>query len=483
MITKTFSDLIEDIAYLDITGPKNLEITGITYDSRTSEDGYLFVAIKGKKFDGHDYITDAFNNGAKAAAGEKRMSPEDFPAGTAYVRVPDSRIALATISDLFYDKPTEKLFSVGITGTNGKTTTAHLTKELLGSASTEVINTVRTAHMVSGQEPVTTPESSEVHRNAYRALQQGKIYYVVEVSSHGLAMERVGKVDFDMGIFTNLTRDHLDYHLSMEEYANSKLKLFRGLSQVNTAIVNNDDDFTSTITEATKASTITYGISSPADVTATGIEASARGVKFRVVSPWGSGDFFLPYIGTYNVYNALPAITVGLLADHDLDSMQEVLHNVPKIPGRMEKIGLDEDSAVFVDFAHNPGGLEHSLSELNQLYPRVSVIFGCGGLSDRGKRPEMGRIASSLANEVILTNDNPKSENPDQIIEEIESGIPENFHYDVIPDRKAAIEKGLSRLDPGEALLIAGKGHERFQVFEDEVIEFNDADYVREITK
>ncbi len=477
---KRLEDLLPAVDYQRIFNDEGCRVRGVSYDSRDMDPGQVFVAIRGSDFDGHDFIKDAYDAGACAVVGEEQFNPERHP-GTNYVRVKDSRKALAVLSSRFYDDPTEDLFVVGVTGTNGKTTTVHFTRGVLGEQSTDLISTIGSAGVNSLKEPVTTPESPEVHREAFKALRAGKENFVVEVSSHGLAMERVGQVDFDVGIFTNLTRDHLDFHETMKNYGEAKLKLFRNLSQEDVAIVNEDDDFAETITRETVAETISFGLSSSSDVYADRVERTKEGVSFEARTPWGEGYFSLKYFGAYNVYNALPAITVGALRGRDIPELQEVISSSGLLPGRMERVTTAKGADIFIDFAHNPGGLRESLKELNRLYTNVKVIFGCGGQSDRGKRPEMGEIGVSLADEVILTSDNPKSEDPLDIVTEIERGIPRDFNYEVILDRKEAIKVEIDRLGPDDALLIAGKGHERYQVFDDETIEYNDLEYVKRL--
>ncbi|MFP3952507.1 MAG: UDP-N-acetylmuramoyl-L-alanyl-D-glutamate--2,6-diaminopimelate ligase [Candidatus Acetothermia bacterium] len=477
---KVFEELLSAVDYLEVVNRDECKVSGISYDSRDVGPGQAFVAIRGKNFDGHDFIKEAYDRGARAVFGEKKLGREvDLPGP--YVRVKNSRKALAALSSIFYEDPTANLFVVGVTGTNGKTTTVHLIRVALGENSTNVISTIGPAGVNSPKEPVTTPESPDVHREAFRTLADGRRNFIVEVSSHGLAMERVGSVDFDVGVFTNLTRDHLDFHGTMEDYGQAKLKLFRDLSRDGLALVNGDDDFSPEVIRATRARTITFGLDSSSDVYGDRVKRTRDGIVFDAHTPWGDGRFSLNYFGLYNAYNALSAIAIGLVNGRTMGELEDTLSNSRFLPGRMERLSTENGADVYIDFAHNPGGLRESLSELNHLYSSVSVIFGCGGQSDRGKRPEMGEIAVSLADNAIITTDNPKSEDPRRIIDEIEEGIPPGLPYQVIVDRKKAIRTGLEDLSPGEALLIAGKGHERYQIFEDEVVEYSDLEFVKEI--
>jgi len=479
MIQKKLFNLINEVEYLKVRGPVSQKVRGLAYDSRKVQKGDVYVAIRGEQHDGHDYIPEALNNGAIGVIGEIESSNIPEECGT-YVQVDNTRKTLASLSNAFYNYPTRKLFVVGITGTNGKTTTAHMTCHLLGSSdNTEIISTIKSSSIKSLKKPVTTPDPVQVHKSAHKAINKGKRNFVIEVSSHGLEMERVGSVDFDAGIFTNLTRDHLDYHDSLREYGKAKIKLFKMLGNSGTAIVNNDDEFSYSIIKQTEAKEITYGLTPTADVFADNLRKTRSEIKFSAHTPWGNADFSIDLFGRYNVYNALPAITIGLIKGIDIEALSDLLSEIKQLPGRMERIPLSNKSDIFVDFAHNAGGLKESLQELKELYSTVIAIFGCGGQSDKGKRPEMGEVASRFADEIILTNDNPKTEDEEQIIKEIEEGIPNGVNYDVIPNRKLAIRKGLNRVGRDTALLIAGKGHEQYQIFKDKHVKYNDVNFVR----
>lgn len=478
---KNLGELLSDIKYLSVNGPRDQQLTGIHYDSRGVKEGNAFVAIPGYYTDGHEYIPQAVKNGARVVFGEVPHSQIEGTPPT-YVQVSDSRKLLARASHLFFDRPTEELFVTGITGTNGKTTTAHLADKVLGE-KTDLITTLTHAESLPEEEPVTTPEAPVIHEIARTNLRKGVKDLVLEVSSHGLSLERVNCVDFDCGVFTNLTRDHLDFYDSMEEYANEKIKLFTGLTEEDTAIVNSGEDLSKRIIAETKARIIKYGIDQNSEVVAEDIAKTKTGITFRLISPWGAESVNLGFPGVYNVYNALAAASIGLIRGIDLSRIVERLEAADRLPGRLEKLELKNGSDVYVDFAHNPGALERALIELKDHYERVLLVFGCGGMSDRGKRPEMGKVATEYADKFFITDDNPKGENRTTILDEIEQGVGKGADYEVIPERKSAINAAMEKLTPGSCLLIAGKGHERYQIVSGEWIEYNDMNFIEKLAR
>lgn len=479
---KKLTSLLEVLDYEKVYGEVNLIVTGISHDTRDVENSDLFFALEGEKFDGHDYVKNAVEGGAAGVIGEKSYGLVDS-VSVPYVKVRNSRKALSRISSEFYDKPTPDLFTVGVTGTNGKTTTTHLIKKILGDSETGVISTITNREVPGRPEPVTTPEAPQIQEAADRARSKGKDNFVLEVSSHGLAMGRVSKVDFDVGVFTNITRDHLDYHDSMEEYKSRKSLLFSYLGPGDTAILNGDQEFSEELKSTTEARTVRYGLGSSSDVVAVNLRMNISGISFEVRSPWGKTEVDLNLFGKYNVYNSLAAITVGLIKGLELSDISEKLAEVGPLPGRMQKLELSNGAEVYVDFAHNSGALEKALSGLRQLYNTVSVVFGCGGESDKGKRPEMGGVAEEYADKIYITDDNPKKENRKEILDEIASGIEDSSIYSVIPTRKEAIESAVDQLGSGESLLVTGKGHERYQVVGEEWIEYNDMEYLDKLCR
>ncbi|MBS3765179.1 UDP-N-acetylmuramoyl-L-alanyl-D-glutamate--2,6-diaminopimelate ligase [Candidatus Bipolaricaulota bacterium] len=479
---KGLPELLGRIEYQEVHGEKDKAVSGISHDSRAIEEGDLFLAIPGGNVDGHDFIAEAVDNGAEAIVGEKKR--EELCVGpVTYIRVRNSRKQMARISSSFYDDPTDSLFTIGITGTNGKTTTTHLTEEVLGKEETDAISTI-TNEAVPGQEgPVTTPESPRIQEIARDILKSGKTNFVLEVSSHSLELDRVAGINFDVGLFTNLTRDHLDYHSSIGEYKNAKKKLFHCLNNGDTAILNDDEDFSEEIEKVANSETVKYGLTGSADVSAGYIKRTKKGISFKVHSPWGSAKIESGLFGVYNVYNALGAITVGLTRGIELSEIAVRLERLNSLPGRMEKYELNNGADIYVDFAHNPGALERTLAELSHLYESVSVVFGCGGESDHGKRPEMGKVAEQYGSMVYLTDDNPKEEDRMKILREIEKGMSKNSSHSVVPNRKEAIEQAIDDLEPESSLLIAGKGHESYQIVEGEWINYDDREYVEKLCR
>ena len=478
---KNLNELLSKLSCIAVTGNRDQKVTGVHYDSRSVEPGGAFVAIHGHYSDGHKFIPQAVKNGAGVVFGEfPPLEIEGSP--EAYVQVEDSRRLLAKISHLFFGKPTEKLFVVGITGTNGKTTTAHLASLVLGK-NTDLVTTLTHAGSLPEKEPVTTPESPEIQDIARTDLNKGIDNLVLEVSSHGLSLNRVDYVDFDCGVFTNLTRDHLDFYETMEEYANEKIKLFSRLSKEDHAIVNADEKLTNRIVQKTRGKVLKYGIEKTSDVLAEGISKKKNRTSFQLKSPWGTATVDLNLPGIYNVYNALAAASVGLIKGVGLASVVNGLRSADRLSGRLEKVELKNGADVYVDFAHNPGALKETLMELRDHYKKVLLVFGCGGMSDRGKRPEMGKIATKYADRFFITDDNPKGENRNRIMEEIERGVRKGADYEVIPQRKSAIERAMKELTSGSCLLVAGKGHETHQIVSDKWIEYNDRDFVERLAR
>ena len=437
------------------------------------------MALSGRKHDGHQYIEEATKRGAIAVLGEKDPAELD-EAPTTYIQVDNSRKALSEISDLFFEKPTENLYSVGVTGTNGKTTTAHLAYQILGSQNTELISTLSSLLRTGVKGPVTTPEAPPIHRQAFRAREEGKQNLVMETSSHALSFSRVDHVRFDCGVFTNLSRDHLDYHQSMRDYQNAKLRLFRSIPEKGWVVLNADEPFESDIRAVVNANILTYGIREEADVQATVQECDNHRSKF-IVSYGGNQEVVeTELFGRFNIYNSLAAYAVGLVAGISRVNIHSRLESAESVPGRMETLSLPSGGDVVIDFAHNPGALGKVLDLLSEHYRRVLVVFGCGGESDKGKRPAMGEVAERSASYSYLTNDNPKGEDPHAILRDIAEGFTCEDSYEIIPQRKEAIKKGAERLEPGEVLLIAGKGHESYQIIGDKWIEYNDKQFVKE---
>jgi UDP-N-acetylmuramoyl-L-alanyl-D-glutamate--2,6-diaminopimelate ligase len=456
---------------------RDLLICGIQHDSRLVQPRDLFVAIRGHLRDGHSFIAEAIARGAVAVVGERT----DLDLPVPYITVEDSRKALAELASAFYDYPTRELFTVGITGTKGKTSVAHLCAAVLGQAQTELISTI-TNSLERGRDQ-TTPEPPQIQRLARRALSQGKHNLVLEVSAHALSQERVHGVDFDVAIFTNLSHDHLDYFGDMESYLQAKLRLFTELKPEATALINRDDPVSIRVQRATRARVLTYGLTPQAEIWVEDIKLDPQGFRAEVHTPRGSFVLELSLLGRFAVTNALAAVGVGLARGLPLKLIWERLMTVTHIEGRMECYSTAQGFTVVVDFAHSPASLEEAIKSIKPFYKRVITLFGCGGDSDRLKRPIMGRISGRLSDYTIITSDNPKSEDPLAIISQIEAGLKSTgSHYEAIPDRRAAIRRALELARPGDCILIAGKGHERTQIFHDREVPFNDVASLRDLS-
>jgi len=467
--------LLHEIEHLAVQGDLDARISSIVSHSRAVEPGALFVAIRGSRHDGHDYIEEAVGRGATAVVGERDLSPD----GITYIRVQSSRRALAELAAAFYGHPTRSLFTVGITGTKGKTTVAHLAQAVLGQDGTELSSTI--VNNLERGIANTTPDSITIQRIAYLALRAGKESLILEVSAHGLSQLRVHRVDFDVAVFTNLSHDHLDYYRTMEDYLEAKLGLFTELSRSGTAVVNLDDPHSREVIEATKAQVLTYGLSPKAAIWAGKIRLELDRSRFLVHTPIGEVPIETRLPGRFNVYNILAAIGAGCAKGLSLQEIKRGIEGVRRVEGRFERFRTVGDFDIVIDFAHSPDALQKMLEALKPHYRRIITVFGCGGESDRLKRPLMGRIAGELSDLTIITSDNPKSENPRKIVAEIEAGIGEaGARYEVIVDRRAAIRRALKLAQPGNVVLIAGKGHERTQVFADREEEFNDRAFLED---
>lgn len=459
------------------------EVHGITHDSRQVKKGYLFVAIQGHKIDGHDFLTEAIEKGATALVVEKKI---ELASRIPQIIVTNTRSALAVMSNRFYGEPSSRMTVIGITGTNGKTTTSYLTKSIIESSGNEtgLIGTIQYQigrRVIPAQE--TTPESVELHRYFAEMLKSGISYAVIEVSSHALSQHRVEGVCFRSAIFTNLSVEHLDYHTNIRNYRAEKLKLVRGLGPDGFAILNADDNASKHFAACTKARIVWYGIKKKnADVTAEILQAGVTTTRVLLNSPWGKIPIDLNLIGKHNVYNALAAAANGLALGFTIDTVKTGIESLSAVPGRLEKIECGQDYPVYVDFAHTHQALQVVLRTLREVTKgRIILVFGCGGDRDRKKRPKMGHIAERYADLFWITSDNPRSEDPNTIISEIQKGITKKACFRVEADRKTAIEEALSEAKKGDVVIIAGKGHEQNQIVKGVTISFDDREVVRKI--
>lgn len=453
-------------------------VSGIAYRSDAVRSGDAFFCISGFAHDGHAFAGDAIERGAKALVVERALA-FDVPQFV----VDDTRVALAYAAAQFHDRPSESLDVVGITGTNGKTTTTYLLDSIFRSAGqmTGIIGTVETRIGDERQDAGrTTPESADLQALFGRMRDHGVTAVSMEVSSHAIDLHRVDAVRFAVGAFTNLTQDHLDFHRTIEEYFSVKKRLFTELD-CESRVINIDDPFGLGLANEI-GGCLTVGRARAAHVRATNERLLATGAVFRLVTPAGEAEVKLPLAGAYNVSNALVAAGAALSLGVDLDTIVAGLSAAPQVPGRLERIECGQDFSVVVDYAHTPDSLEKAIQAVSEVTDgKVTVVFGCGGDRDPDKRPLMGSAATS-ADAVVITSDNPRSEDPVGIILQIEDGIRDSATpYSVVVDRRKAIETAIEAARPGDAVLIAGKGHEDYQIFADRTIHFDDREVAREV--
>ena len=457
-----------------------VEIVGLAYDNREVGPGTLFFCVPGFTRDGHAFAPDAVAHGAAALVVERELEL-DVPA----IRVDSVRAAMAPAAANFYGDPTATLQTVGVTGTNGKTTTAFLVRELLeaGGRQTGLLGTVKS--VIGGEEREverTTPEAIDLQRTFREMLDQGDQACVMEVSSHALELHRADAIHFAAAIFTNLTQDHLDFHPTMEDYFNAKRRLFTGGEAPKASIVNVDDPYGARLA-AELQDPITFALRRDATYRATGVRTDLSGSSFAVQTPDGELELRSPLRGEFNVYNVLGALAAARALDVPAGTCLEAIAGAGQVPGRFETVDDGQPFAVVVDYAHTPDSLENVLRAARPLTSRrLIVVFGAGGDRDRGKRPLMGEIARRLADRVIVTSDNPRSEDPEAIIAEILAGSgPEVAHN---PDRREAIGQAIAEAEAGDVIVIAGKGHEQGQEFEGgRKIPFDDVTVAHEILR
>jgi len=481
---KSLASLVEAVSGAQVRGDLNRAVRGLTHDSRQVEPGFLFAALPGQKTDGHLFIPQAVERGACAVVAEAGRG--DLETGeAALILVPRTRPALAAIAACFYDCPSRQLSLTGVTGTNGKTTTTYMLEAMMRAAGRKV-GVIGTLAYRIGDEvleaPFTTPEAPDLQRLLRQMVDNGVTHAAMEVSSHALAQHRADHCEFSCAIFTNLTRDHLDFHADAQEYFEAKARLFRDQALMPTQraranIINLDDPSGRNLASIAGGVTITYGCREQADFFARDVEVSDEGTSFRVDSPQGSRQVSLHLLGRFNVYNALAALAAALAQGVSLDTAVAALEQVPPVRGRFEKVEEGQDYSVLVDYSHTPDSLEKALLDARNLGARrVLVVFGCGGDRDPGKRPIMGGLAARLADVCFVTSDNPRSEDPDAIIAQIIAGVPRSFKHRcrVEPDRERAIAAALREARSRDVVLIAGKGHETKQIFADRVEAFDD---------
>lgn len=464
----------------------NPTIESIEMDSRKITQGSLFICMKGFSVDGHDFAKEAVDKGAVALIVEKPVNL-DVPT----VQVKDSQRAMAMLADAFYDSPTEKLHLIGVTGTNGKTTTTYVLDKIFEDAGKKTgrIGTINTKiNGVEYETANTTPESLALQKWFHEMVLGRTDVAVMEVSSHALHLGRVRGCDFDVAVFTNLSQDHLDYHETMEAYKQAKGILFSqlgnayGRKRKKYAILNSDDEASSYYATITAAEVVTYGIENRADISAENIQMSATGTAFLLKTPFGDAAVTMKLVGMFNVYNVLAAAAASLVSGVSLDSIKYSLERMAPVPGRLELVDEGQDFSVIVDYAHTPDSLLNVLKTIKQFAKgKLYVVVGCGGDRDKKKRPLMAEISVKYADEAIFTSDNPRSEDPHEIIRDMTHNL--QGGYVAIIDRKAAIDYAIQKAKPGDVVLIAGKGHETEQIIGDKVFPFDDRIVAREAIK
>ena len=488
----TLGDLVAAVRELAADAPPaglaaNAPISAIAYDSRRVVPGSVFVALKGLRADGGAFTEQAAQRGAIAIVSE---SPRPAAATIPWIAVRDARLALALLADRFFNHPSRRMPVVGVTGTNGKTTTSYLLAAMLDAANLRAGMLGTVAYRIGGEDREaarTTPEAPDVQQLLNEMLEHGCQSAVMEVSSHALSLKRVDGMRFAAGVFTNLTRDHLDFHDDMEAYFAAKRRLFELLPDGAPGVINSDDPRGAALVEISNRP-VTYAINAAADVTPGNIDMTLAGLRFDVKTPRGTVRIASKLVGRPNVYNILAATAAAVALDVPIPAIEAGVSGLSGVPGRFEVVSSPgDDITVVVDYAHTDDALRNLLETARPLSAkRLITVFGCGGDRDRSKRPLMGMVAARLSDVVVITSDNPRSEEPARIIEEIERGIPAGSHassrspvVESLVDRAAAIERAVAIAAAGDVVLVAGKGHEKYQQIGDRVLPFDDGEVAR----
>lgn len=473
------SKLIENCKTDSICADLDLDIGGVSYDTRTLRAGDLFVAVVGLDVDGHMFIKKAVDNGASCIVCQRPPTIE-----TPYILVSDARKALAAISATWFNNPTKKLKMIGVTGTNGKTSVTYIVKKIIEECTGEKVGLIGTNGNFIGERQLhtelTTPESFELQKLLDKMVFEECKFVVMEVSSHALTLCRVYGITYDIGVFTNLSPEHLDFHGTMSNYANAKAMLF---CNSKVSIINSDDEYAGLMLSKAANEHLTYAISDKtANLVGEKIDLSSDSVKFTAMQDGSETEYNLQIPGLFSVYNALAAIAVSSALGFDHDKVKSALMRVSGVKGRAEIVPTGYDFTILIDYAHTPDALENIISAARGFCKgKLYTIFGCGGDRDKSKRPLMGNIATSLSDFVIVTSDNPRTEEPQSIINEILGGIDKACdNYTVVENRAVAIAYAIDRLDGDDILIIAGKGHETYQILGSEKTHFDDREVVAE---
>jgi len=479
-------EVLAGVPHTTFESPGNVDISGITHDSRKVQSGYVFVAIQGEKLDGFSFIEHALQKGAQAVL-SSRKKPNLFP--KAWVQVSDEREALGLCSANFYGHPSKEMKIVGVTGTKGKTTVSFILEKILKKANQVpgVLGTIsyRGPNMDMTAKH-TTPEASDLQKMLRQMVDGGATHCIMEVSSHALELKRVIGIEFDVVIFTNLSGEHLDYHKNMDSYFEAKKKLFDAGPNHRTAIINTDDDWGEKLIADIPIEFLSVGLHSSAMVYAEKFEFDENGTRLTAKFPSGKMTILSHLLGKPNVYNTLSALAASLALNIQKDAIQQGIAALQGVPGRFERIQNSLGIQIYVDYAHTDDALKNLLETAQDLtQERIILVFGAGGDRDKTKRPRMGAIAGKLADLTILTSDNPRTESPTAIISEVEEGLRTtgSKKYIILPDRKEAIKKALSLARKNDIILIAGKGHEDYQILGDKTIPFSDKVVIHEFLK
>ena len=486
---KSLASLLDLLPKVQVLGSTEKVITDVTADSRTVQAGSLFIALRGATVDGHKFLAMAAQKGAVAALVEE--VPPEIPAGVTLLVVADTRAAMEIITPYFYDYPGKQLRMIGVTGTNGKTTTTNIIRTILRKAGHKVglIGTINI--MIEDQETVshnTTPDVVDLQKNLYAMVCAGCDYCVMEVSSHALALQRVAGIEYDCAVLTNITQDHLDFHKTMENYRDAKSLLFEHLTDGNkpnkNAVFNMDDASSSVIKERTKARVLTYGKGKDNDIYPLNFTVAPKAMQLALATPVGEMDLELKITGEFNVYNVMGAVAAMLAENISKEIIVSVLDGFAGVPGRFQLVEAGQPYTVIVDYAHTPDGLENVLHTARSITKgKLWVVFGCGGDRDNKKRPIMGGLALELADKVVVTSDNPRTEDPERIIDEIFTAlqnVPAGKEVFRLSDRREAINFALAHAAAEDVIMIAGKGHENYQILKDRTIHFDDKEVVLE---
>ena len=487
---KTLAELAALVEGAEIKGNAAAKIADIVHDSREVTEGTLFVAIEGLHVDGHSFIEQAVRKGARAILTERAI---ELPEGAeAVLRVPHLASALDCIVPFFHDYPSKKMRIIGITGTNGKTTTSYMTRAILRAAGRKV-GLIGTIQILVEDESLpihnTTPAVVVLERTLAYMARRGMDAVVMEVSSHALDQNRVAGIEFDTAVFTNLTQDHLDYHKTLDNYKRAKARLFdlvsrKGAKDGKTAVVNVDDAASGTMLAHAACRHLTYAVKAEAALRASDIRVHARGMELTLAGDFGKMELSLGVTGLFNVYNVMSAVGAALAEKGAPETIKKALEAFKSVPGRFELVDAGQDFSIIVDYAHTPDGLENILRTAREITAgRILTVFGCGGDRDRTKRPIMGRIAAKLSDVVLVTSDNPRSEDPERILTEVEVGVLEKIgdkRHERIADRREAIGRAVLLAEKQDSVIIAGKGHEDYQILKEETIHFDDKEVARE---